>query len=99
MSSLSYKPSYPTNKYGYQNGTFGFGFRGGMFPSVLNGPFGSVDFPLPNTEQKMVSQGPKFNSAYGQYPKYNEETFLWRSGNYTRPFGQMGPVSSFNLKN
>jgi len=63
------------------NGAAGFGFRGAMFPGILNGPFGLTNFPLPLSEQKIniYDAQPVFRSQHGQYPKYNEETFKWRS--------------------
>ncbi len=62
------------------NGTYGFGYSGGMFPKFMNGPFGTIDRPLPNTQEKMaIFDGPKYNSMLGQFPSYNEDTFIARS--------------------
>ncbi len=87
------------------NGTFGLGFRGAMFPGALNGPFGLLHYPLPLSEQKINIYNPEpvFNSQHGQYPKYNEETFKWRSRYSQVPkYGtNIGPngLESLNLKN
>ncbi len=88
-------------KYKYNNGSFGFGASGAMFPETINGPFGTVNYPLPDKDQKMVNyQSYQFNSKNGQFPKYNEETFLWRSRFSKDPkeiASGLG-ITSFNLK-
>jgi hypothetical protein len=63
---------------GQNNGTFGFGFSGALFPVSLNGPFGYINMPIPNTEEKSVllNGGPKYNSPTMNAPYYNQQSFI-----------------------
>jgi hypothetical protein len=70
----------PNSLKGISNGQFGFGFSGGMFPKFMNGPFGSYDRPIPNTQEKLVLyDSPIYNSKLGNFPAYNEDAFIARS--------------------
>jgi hypothetical protein len=66
---------------GNNNGTWGFGMYGAFFPNSLNGPFGSVMYPMPNDNQAhALLQGPSYNAKQGNYPAYNANYFQGLSG-------------------
>ncbi len=70
---------------GSNNGTWGFGMSGGLFPIGMNGPFGYLGYPIPiNQEAKALFNGPQYNSAYHNGPAYNEESFS-RIRGYNNP--------------
>ncbi len=44
-------PTFPITVKGSNNGTFGFGMVGALFPESMNGPFGQVSKPMPNNQE------------------------------------------------
>ena len=81
------------NIRGQNNGTFGFGMFGGLFPKSMNGPFGSMNYPLPQVSNLKVSQSPYYNSKYFNGPDYNQQSFSEISG-YT--FDTKGTAKKIN---
>jgi hypothetical protein len=84
---------------GINNGTFAFGMTGIMLPESLNGPFGSIFFPLPNKidHPATLTGGPQYNSKLMNAPQYNEKNFIDVSGFAFSNFGlNQAPVSNIN---
>jgi hypothetical protein len=71
-----------------QNGTWGFGMFGAVFPTNLNGPLGSLYRPLPNNvEYPNISNGPEYNAKTYNGPSYNQDSFRGISGFSFNNFG------------
>jgi hypothetical protein len=82
MSTFNpYNPTVPTtplptsaptsvNIKGINNGTFGFGMYGAMFPQSMNGPFGTNNSPIPIDQQFPVQISPLYNSPYDNMPAF-----------------------------
>lgn len=61
------------NIQGSNPGAWGFGKKGSFYPSSFNGPFGSVNNPLPiNLEYPVLLNTPKYSSYNYNGPYYNE---------------------------
>lgn len=110
MNKEMYRPKNMERSFTGNSGisVWAAGATGAVFPKAMHGPFGYQTFPIPENQQKMVSPSPNFNSAFGQFPKYNEETFIWRSRFSELPgsvfntglnSGLTNGISSLNLKN
>lgn len=71
---------------GSNNGTWGYGMTGGLFPTDMSGPFGSRGYPIPiNVDYPALLYGnPNYNSMVRNAPAYNEDSFNKISG-YTKP--------------
>jgi len=91
---------------GNNNGTWGFGMTNALFPISMNGPFGSVGYPLLNyNEFPTILKNPQYNSRLMNSPAYNEQSFLDISGfsfsgfgNDNGPPGKQDPLSIFSVK-